>query len=59
MVSLKTNDRAVSNLDTTMEYIPWSAICTDYQITKKRYKATHKISSSVEIILIRDIIYNE
>lgn len=30
--SFTTNDRAVTNSDGTMEYIPWSAVCGDYQI---------------------------
>ncbi|MDY3828915.1 MAG: DUF6544 family protein, partial [Clostridium sp.] len=28
-----TNDRAVSNTDGTMEYIPWSALCTEYKLS--------------------------
>lgn len=30
-VSFTTNDRSVSNADGTMEYVPWSAICSEYQ----------------------------
>lgn len=30
-ISFTTNDRAVSGTDGNMEYIPWSAICEDYQ----------------------------
>ena len=29
-VSFTTNDRAVTNTDGTMEYIPWSAVCGEY-----------------------------
>lgn len=37
-VSFETNDRAVSNSDGTMEYIPWSAVCSDYQINDNGIK---------------------
>lgn len=32
VVSFTTNDRAVTNADGTMEYIPWSAVCGEYRI---------------------------
>ena len=32
MISFTTNDRAVSGTDGKMEYVPWSAICNDYQL---------------------------
>lgn len=31
MISFTTNDRAVAGRDGTMEYIPWSALCGEYQ----------------------------
>ena len=31
MISFATNDRAVAGIDGSMEYVPWSAICNDYQ----------------------------
>lgn len=31
MISFTTTDRAVTNPDGTMEYIPWSARCSDYE----------------------------
>lgn len=31
MVSFTTNDRAITNSDGTMEYVPWSALCSSYQ----------------------------
>ena len=31
MISFKTNDRAVAGADEAMEYIPWSALCGEYQ----------------------------
>lgn len=33
MTAFTTNDRAVSNTDGTMEYIPWSALCTEYKLS--------------------------
>ena len=33
MISFTTNDRAVAGTDGIMEYIPWSAICNDYQLS--------------------------
>ena len=32
MISFTTNDRAVAGTDGSMEYIPWSAICNEYQL---------------------------
>lgn len=31
MVSFTTNDRSVAGADGTMEYVPWSAICGEYE----------------------------
>lgn len=33
MISFTTNDRAVAGTDGSMEYVPWSALCGDYQIS--------------------------
>lgn len=43
-ISFTTNDRAVSNPDGTMENIPWSAICGDYEVSASgiKYPATFK-----------------
>lgn len=38
MISFVTNDRAVTNGDGTMEYIPWSAVCSEYQISENGIK---------------------
>ena len=32
MVSFATEDRAVVGTDGTIEYVPWSAVCSDYKI---------------------------
>ncbi|MCR5095049.1 MAG: hypothetical protein K6B72_13860 [Lachnospiraceae bacterium] len=32
MVSFSTNDRAVVGTDGTVEYVPWSAVCSNYEI---------------------------
>lgn len=32
MISFTTNDRAVANSDGTMEYIQWTAMCSEYKI---------------------------
>ena len=37
-ISFTTNDRAVSNSDGTMEYIPWTAACSVYQISDSGIK---------------------
>ena len=37
-ISFTTNDRAVSNSDGTMEYIPWTAECSNYQISDSGIK---------------------
>lgn len=37
-VSFTTNDRAVTNTDGSMEYIPWSAVCGEYRISENGIK---------------------
>ena len=43
-VSFTTNDRAVTNTDGTMEYIPWSAVCGEYCVSESgiRYPTKFK-----------------
>lgn len=31
MISFETNDRAITNDDGTMEYVPWTALCNGYK----------------------------
>ncbi len=38
MISFTTNDRAVAGTDGSMEYVPWSAICNDYQLSSNGIK---------------------
>jgi len=38
MISFTTKDRAVAGTDGSMEYIPWSALCGDYQISANGIK---------------------
>lgn len=45
MISFTTNDRAVANTDGTMEYIPWSALCSDYEISPKGIKHPTKFQA--------------
>lgn len=44
-ISFTTNDRAVSNSDGTMEYIPWTAACSNYQISDSGIKYPTKFSA--------------
>ncbi len=43
-ISFTTNDRAVSNPDGTMENVPWSALCCDYEVSSSgiKYPSTFK-----------------
>ena len=43
-ISFKTNDRGVTNPDGTMEYIPWSAVCSKYELSERgiRYPTKFK-----------------
>lgn len=45
MISFTTNDRGVSNSDGTMEYVPWTALCSDYQLTKNGIKYPTKFQA--------------
>ena len=44
-VSFTTNDRAVTNTDGTMEYIPWSAVCGDYHVFESGIKYPSKFQA--------------
>lgn len=45
MISFTTNDRAVTNTDGTMEYIPWSALCGEYAIAENGIKYPTKFQA--------------
>lgn len=44
-VSFTTNDRAVTNADGTMEYIPWSAVCGEYCVSASGIKYPTKFKA--------------
>lgn len=45
MISFTTNDRAVAGMDGSMEYVPWSALCSDYQISLNGIKYPTKFQA--------------
>lgn len=45
MISFTTNDRAVAGTDGSMEYIPWPALCGDYQISVNGIKYPSKFQA--------------
>ena len=45
MVSFVTNDRAVTNTDGTMEYIPWLALCSEYKVSEQGIKQPSKLQA--------------
>lgn len=45
MISFVTNDRAVTNGDGTMEYIQWSAVCSEYQTSERGIKYPTKFQA--------------
>lgn len=45
MVSFTTNDRAAASSDGSLEYIPWSAVCSDYQISENGIKYPEKFQA--------------
>ena len=45
MVSFTTNDRAITKTDGTMEYIPWTAFCEEYQIAENGIKYPAKFQA--------------
>ena len=45
MISFTTNDRAAAGTDGSTEYIPWSAICSDYQSSENGIKYPTKFQA--------------
>lgn len=45
MISFTTNDRAATGTDGSMEYIPWSARCNDYQFSENGMKHPTKFQA--------------
>lgn len=45
MISFTTNDRAVVGTDGSMEYVPWSALCNDYQLSENSIKSPTKFQA--------------
>ena len=45
MISFTTKDRAVAGTDGSMEYIPWSALCGDYQVSANGIKYPSKFQA--------------
>ena len=45
MISFTTHDRAVAGTDGSMEYVPWSALCSDYQVSEKGIKYPTKFQA--------------
>ena len=45
MISFTTNDRAVAGTDGSMEYVPWSALCNDYQLSANGMKYPTKFQA--------------
>lgn len=45
MISFTTNDRAVAGKDGSMEYVPWSALCSDYQLSQNGIKYPTKFQA--------------
>ncbi len=45
MISFTTNDRAVTGTNGSMEYIQWSAICSDYQVFENGIKYPTKFQA--------------
>ncbi len=45
MISFTTNDRAATGTDGNTEYIPWSALCSDYQFSPNGIKCPTKFQA--------------
>ena len=45
MISFTTNDRAVTGTDESMEYVPWSALCGEYQTVASGIKYPSKFQA--------------
>lgn len=56
MISFTTKDRAVTNADGTMEYVPWSALCSEYKVGENGIKLPMKLQA-VWNYPDRDFIY--
>lgn len=56
MISFTTNDRAVIGTDGTIEYVPWSALCSNYKLSENGIKYPTKFQA-VWNYLDKDFIY--
>lgn len=45
MTSFTTNDRGVVGVDGTVEYVPWSALCSEYQLSENGVKYPTKFQA--------------
>lgn len=45
MISFTTNDRAVVGTDGSMEYVPWSALCSGYRFSERGIKYPTKFQA--------------
>lgn len=45
IISFTTNDRAATGTDGNIEYIPWSALCSDYQFSENGIKYPTKFQA--------------
>ena len=45
LISFTTNDRTITGTDGSMEYVPWSAICKDYQLASNGVKYPTKFQA--------------
>lgn len=45
LISFTTNDRAITETDGSMKYVPWSAICKDYQLATNGVKYPTKFQA--------------
>lgn len=56
LISFTTNDRAISKSDGKMEYVPWSALCSNYKLSDNGIKYPAKFQA-VWNYLDEDFIY--
>lgn len=45
IISFVTNDRAITNSDGTMEYMQWSAVCSEYAVSENGIKQPAKLQA--------------
>lgn len=45
MISFTTNDRAAARADGSLEYVPWSALCSSYQLNENGIKCPTKFQA--------------